>query len=104
MPGNMLLINTHSSDFNTVLAVYTGSNISSLTEITSNDDAEPGTNTSKVVFSFAIGETYHIAVDGKTINDTGNIILYYEIIPEPVGIWIYGMLAMRFILRSQRSA
>ena len=79
----MLLVDTHGSDFDTVLAVYTGSVISNLTEIAANDDAGPGTNTSEVIFTFLPDETYHIAVAGKTSSDVGNIVLNYEIIPEP---------------------
>jgi len=82
--GDMLLVDTHGSDFDTVLAVYTGLDVSNLTEIASNDDAGPGTNTSEVVFDFIANETYHIVVAGKTESDTGNIVLHYEIIPEPL--------------------
>jgi len=80
---DVLAINTFGSDFDTVLAVYNGPNVSNLTEVTSNDDAGPGTNTSQVMFQFTTGVTYHIAVDGKTATDTGNVVLNYIIIPEP---------------------
>ena len=88
--GDLLLVDTHGSDFDTVLAVYTGSEITNLTEVASNDDAGSGTNTSEVIFTFVPNETYNIAVDGKTGSDTGNIVLNYEIIPEPFsGIFIF---------------
>ena len=96
--GDVLLVDTHGSDFDTVLAVYTGSVISNLTEIAANDDAGPGTNTSEVIFAFLPDETYHIAVAGKTESDVGNIVLNYEIIPEPgLGIWIIGLLELWII-------
>ena len=90
--GDVLLVDTHGSDFDTVLAVYTGSVISNLTEIAANDDAGSGTNTSEVIFAFLPDETYHIAVAGKTSSDVGNIVLNYEIIPEPCLFIIYNLL------------
>ncbi len=96
--GDILLVDTHGSDFDTVLAVYTGPNVSNLTEITSNDDASPGTNTSKVIFSFVLGETYHIAVDGKTATDTGNVVLNYNIIPEP-GFYLLFIIGNLILLK-----
>ena len=66
-------IDTLGSNFDTVLAVYTGSSVSALSLIASNDDAEPYvqgvTNplrkrTSTVTFNAVGGTTYSIAVDG----------------------------------------
>jgi Immunoglobulin domain/FG-GAP-like repeat/Matrixin len=59
-------ITTLGSDFDTVLAVYTGSSVSSLgTEVASNDDVTMGVvRTSTVTFDAAAGTTYYIAVDG----------------------------------------
>ena len=59
--GTMTL-DTGGSSFDTLLAVYTGSSVTSLTPIVSNDDY---TNlTSLVVFGAKGGKTYLIAVDG----------------------------------------
>lgn len=58
-------INTFGSDFDTVLAVYTGS-WGSLNEVASNDDS--GGTTSRVDFSATEGVIYHIAVDGFNAN------------------------------------
>jgi len=80
---SFLQIDTLGSDFDTVLAVYTGSAVNNLTQIAANDDAGPGIITSEVTFQFDSGQTYHIAVDGKTASDTGNITLNYAVIPEP---------------------
>ena len=86
------------------LAVYTGTVISNLTEIASNDDAGLGTNTSEVIFAFPPEETYHIAVAGKTSSDVGNIVLNYEIIPEPgLGIWILGLLELWIIGKRRKT-
>jgi hypothetical protein len=97
--GDVLLVDTHGSDFDTVLAVYTGSVISNLTEIASNDDAGPGTNTSEVIFTFLPDETYHIVVAGKTATDVGNVVLHYEIIPEPCLFMIYNLLIVIYYWR-----
>jgi Ca2+-binding RTX toxin-like protein len=51
------------SDFDTLLAVYTGDVLSSLTTIASNDDVG-GTAQSAVSFPVSSGVTYLIAVDG----------------------------------------
>jgi hypothetical protein len=73
-------IDTHGSDFDTVLAVYTGSSVNALTLVTngSNDDAVPGSDlTSTVTISVTQGTTYRIAVNGYDNGgdggDTGNI-------------------------------
>jgi len=83
LPGDALLVDTLGSDFDTVLAVYTGSAVNNLTQIAANDNAGTGIETSEVSFQFDSGQTYHIVVDGKTASDTGNVILNYAIIPEP---------------------
>jgi hypothetical protein len=58
-------VDTAGSDFDTVLAVYTGTSVGSLAEITANDDVIPGSDqTSKVTFTGSSGQTYRIAVDG----------------------------------------
>jgi len=57
-------IDTIGSDFNTLLGIYTGGSVSSLTVVASNDDSEGGP-TSKVTFAAAAGTTYQIAVDGS---------------------------------------
>ncbi|NEO45607.1 MAG: calcium-binding protein [Moorea sp. SIO4A3] len=55
-------IDTFGSNYDTSLAVYTGSAVNSLTEIGSNDDTS-GLQ-SQVVFTVTAGTTYQIAVDG----------------------------------------
>jgi len=79
-----LQADTHGSDFDTVLAVYTGSAVNNLTQIATNDNAEAGIETSELSFQFNPGVTYHIVVDGKTASDTGNVVLNYAVIPEPL--------------------
>lgn len=56
---------TAGSDFDTLLGVYTGSSVSSLTQVAANDDVNPPSDTtSSVTFNAVAGTTYHIAVDG----------------------------------------
>jgi len=63
-------ITTAGSAFDTTLGVYTGSDVTTLTTVATNDDAQPGAvRTSSVTFSAASGTTYYIAVDGS---NTGN--------------------------------
>ena len=55
-------IDTFGSDFDTVLAAYTGSSLATLSEVASSDDA--GSLQSEITFSAVAGTTYQIAVDG----------------------------------------
>ena len=72
-------IDTIGSDFDTVLAVYTGTTVSGLTLVASNDDIVSGNTASTVTFAATQGTVYRIAVDGFNNNgdggDTGNITL-----------------------------
>ena len=88
-------VDTRGSNFDTVLAVYTGAGVSVLTEIASNDDEESlednptpqRKRTSKVVFNATGGVTYRIAVDGWGDAEhvpggyTGSIVLNVSSIP-----------------------
>ena len=75
------VINTKRSDFDTVLAVYTGNAVNSLTLVASNDDIVQGVYLqSQVSFAAVAGTTYHIAVDGyysasETDSAVGTVVL-----------------------------
>jgi hypothetical protein len=59
--------NTFGSDFDTIMAVYTGAAVDSLTWVNDNDDYVNDVvsrEQSRLSFSAATGTTYHIAVDG----------------------------------------
>jgi hypothetical protein len=59
--------NTLGSDFDTVLAVYTGSSVDALTPVAQNDNDPLGfNNSSRVSFTPVSGTTYYIAIDGNT--------------------------------------
>jgi len=68
-------IDTIGSSFNTLLAVYTGSSLTALTPVASNDDIGSPTNLqSQVTFNATAGVVYDIAVDGFN-GDTGSVVL-----------------------------
>ena len=84
-------ISTFGSSFDTLLGVYSGSSVSSLTEVASNDDdPEADTVTSKVVFDVPANQTYQIAVDGY-FGDSGNVQLSVQLgplqPPPPAPAW-----------------
>gem|GEM_PF-3577643 len=69
---------TAGSNFDTVLAVYTGSSVGALTRVgTANDDVSSTVHTSSVTISVAGGTVYRIAVDGykEPIVDMGSVVL-----------------------------
>jgi ribosomal 30S subunit maturation factor RimM len=79
-PANgVVTIDTEGSDFDTVLAVYTGNAVNSLTLAdpgAQNDDVgAPVDLTSQVTFAVTAGTTYRIAVDNALLTFTGNIVL-----------------------------
>ncbi len=77
-------INTIGSDFDTVLAVYDGEAVSSLTRLVSNDDIDYGiVLQSRVTFPTVAGESYQIAVDGWG-GEVGSVSLSVTLdAPEP---------------------
>jgi M6 family metalloprotease-like protein len=57
-----VVINTAGSNFDTLLAAYTGSAVNGLTQVAANDDS--GGPTSSISFPATSGTTYRIAIDG----------------------------------------
>jgi hypothetical protein len=55
---------TAGSSIDTVLGVYTGNMVSSLSEVKLNDDINSNFQTSEVEFDGIAGSTYYIAIDG----------------------------------------
>ncbi|MEA2992351.1 MAG: hypothetical protein QOD40_1271, partial [Alphaproteobacteria bacterium] len=69
-------VSTCDSNLDTVLAVYTGNAVNTLTKVASNDQAGAGTpcassNQSYLVFSAIAGTAYSIVVDGYNPNNSG---------------------------------
>ena len=82
--------NTRGSDFDTLLAVYTGYSLGNLVEVVSNDDdAEGGTLQSAVRISAQQGQTYHIAVDGYG-GATGAIVLNWQMASAALSLRVAG--------------
>ena len=73
--GNMT-ITTAGSDFDTGLAVYTGSSVANLEKIKEDDDGA-GNRCSSVTFSAVAGKTYYIAVAGYQ-GATGTVKLNWQ--------------------------
>ena len=61
--GGTWTVDTSGSDFDTLLAVYTGTSVSDLSTVVSDDDSGNGF-TSKVTFAAERDTIYHIAIDG----------------------------------------
>ena len=77
-PSNGLFaISTEGSSFDTLLGVYSGSSMSSLTLVAANDDKGAAV-TSAVRFAATMGATYQLAVDGK---DGASGPVYLNIFP-----------------------
>lgn len=79
----VLLLSTEGSNFDTLLAVYTGTNVTQLTEVASNDDTPAGSKQSEVTFGVRAGEIYNIAVDGYD-GSSGDVQLNFSFTPVPV--------------------
>jgi hypothetical protein len=64
--SGVVRFSTAGSAFNTLLAVYSGSSLTSLTEVAANDDVDPdaGSLTSAVTFEAQAGQSFVVAVDG----------------------------------------
>ncbi len=58
-------VSTSGSAFDTVVGIFTGSSLATLSPVAANDDEAPGLVTSRLEFSAVAGTTYHIAVGGK---------------------------------------
>src|SRR5439155_12193450 len=65
-------MDTAGSSFDTVMAVYTGTVLSTLSLVASNDDSVLGVQ-SQVSFNAVAGTTYQVAVDGFSPTDNGTI-------------------------------
>ena len=78
-------LTTRGSSFDTVLGVYTGASLPTLTPLVSNDDGPNMGTASQVSFSAIAGVAYQVAVDGYN-GATGNIVLsvYPALPPQDV--------------------
>ena len=81
----LLTLSTSNSTFDTVLAVYTGPNVQSLTLVADNDDAFAGApgNFSRLTLGVVANQVYHIAVDGFD-GAAGVVFLRYNFAANPL--------------------
>jgi hypothetical protein len=93
-PANgSVTIDTIGSSFSTLLGVYTGTSVSSLTTVAS-DSGSAGNGASRVTFTASSGTTYHIAIDGVN-GSTGNLTLDWlqptlpDFLTQPVSQSVY---------------
>lgn len=106
--SGVLALDTNGSSFDTMLAVYTGSALASLTLQASDDDSGDGSQ-SKLEFVVAAGTTYRIAVDGFE-GATGSIVLNLAfderaeqtiVFPSPGDVWLdQGSVALEALASS----
>lgn len=75
-----LFLTTAGSDFDTLLAVYTGTALESLQPVAANDD-DGLLLTSAVLFPVTSNQVYQVAVDGYGA-DFGNLVLNYVFTPQ----------------------
>lgn len=81
----VLALSTTNSTFDTLLAVYTGDQVNTLTPIANNDDAYAGAPGGFSALTFAVrsNQVYRIAVDGYG-GVSGSAFLHYSFTPATV--------------------
>ncbi len=76
-----LLLNTEGSEFDTLLAAYTGNAVNALALVASNDDANPSVTVSSLSMSVVANQTYYFAVDGFS-GQSGAVQLNWSLTPS----------------------
>jgi hypothetical protein len=78
-------VSTRGSDFDTLLGVYTGTTVTGLALVASNDDGPNMGSTSIASFAATGGTVYQVAVDGYG-GVAGNIVLsiYPSVLPQTI--------------------
>lgn len=76
--SGFLTVDTNGSSFDTVLGVFTGSSVSSLTAHSTNDDGGDGYS-SLVSFSVSTGTTYFVQVGAWSSGSTGSITVNWSL-------------------------
>lgn len=80
------VFHTSGSNFDTILAIYTGSSVNNLALVDYNDEAM-GASLSRVTFDAVAGQTYHIQVDGWGDSGFGRVVLSWLPFPTMVYTW-----------------
>ncbi len=96
--NGILTLSTLGSDFDTVLAVYSGLKLSELAPIV-NDDESAGYHNSRLLFNVFAGVTYQIRVDSYYKDMGGNIAFAWNLLATdcllPLGITPAGNFVTR---------
>ncbi len=88
-----MAFDTNGSDFDTVMAVYTGSSLTGLTKLGENDDGGSGGGASRVLISVSASTVYYVAI-GSWGSSRGNLTLNWAtdstpmaptLVTQPVG-------------------
>lgn len=78
-----VVADTFGSDFDTVLAAYTGSSLLSLTRVACNDNTDG--SRSKIAFRALAGRTYHVQAGGYRSTE-GELVLSVELTASIAGV------------------
>lgn len=79
--GNVTL-DSHGSNLDTLLAVYTGGSVGALTAVAANDNDGVSGGVSGLSFHADAGATYHFALDGK-VAASGDLYLNRSFVADP---------------------
>lgn len=86
-----LSLTTHGSALDTVLAVYTGSSVSTLTRIAENDDdGSCGNGSGVVAIEVEANQQYYVVVGGATDTAVGDIVLNWSRPDDRGKVWTSG--------------
>ena len=86
------VISTRGSDFDTLLGIYTGSTVASLTPVAANDDDPEGGLTSAITLTAVRGTAYRIVVDGSN-GEAGNVVLSINNATAALNLYVTGFEA-----------
>ena len=93
-PGDgTLTVDTSGSSFDTVLAIYQGDTLASLTPLAGDDDSGDGA-ASLATLPVLSGQSYRIAADGYYAESAGDIQLHLTFAAPPSGLEVYGVVGL----------
>ena len=93
--NGIVSLSTRGSRFDTLLAVYVGTNLTSLTSVASNDDDPANPPASALIFNATAGTLYHIAVSGYGNARGGYVLALNQTAtfqPRLITQWLQGKL------------
>lgn len=76
---------TLSSDFDTVIEVYTGAAVNALTKVADSHDADTSGHSS-LALNATLGTTYYFRILGETVNEIGNAVFQVSQLGSPGNI------------------